>query len=126
MLLLRLLHAFRKQRFELVSDLLRFAFEFVEELALLVVDFAIVETHPPQPCGFFRVDPAVRQDVVFNSLVEELLESRRAVLDPLVQFHEEVRLSTFDLAASVDLTSQRLQLWAIDPSVRQNGLFDFP
>ena len=47
-------------------------------------------------------------EIILDGLVEELLEGRRVVLHPLVQFDEEVGFPTFDLAASVQLLAQRL------------------
>ena len=89
-----------------MADLPGLSLEFVEELALLVY-LAVGEEHPPQPGGFLGY-PAVRQDVVLDGLVKELLEGRREVLHPLVQLNEEVGLPTFNLAASWTLAAQRL------------------
>ena len=47
-----LLHALREQRVKLQADLLGLALEFVQELALLVVDLAVGEEHLPQPGRF--------------------------------------------------------------------------
>ena len=112
--LLRLLHALLEQRLELRADLLGLALEFVQEFALLVFDVAVSEEHLPQPGGLLGVDAAVRQDVVLDRLVEELLESRRAVLHSLIQFDQKVRFLAVDLAIGVQLLPQRLQFGLID------------
>jgi hypothetical protein len=125
MLLRRLFHAFREKHLELKADILGLAFEFMEELALLILDFAVGKEHLPEPGGFVGVNPAVRQNMILDGLVEELLEGRSHMLNPLVQFNKEVGLAALDLAASVHLLAQRRSLGAIDPPIRQNGLFDF-
>jgi hypothetical protein len=107
-LLRRLFHALLEQHVKLLADLPGLALEFVQELALFVINLAVGEEHLPQPGGLLGVDPAVRQDVVLDGLVEELLEGRGAVLHPLVQLDEEVGLPSFDLAAGVQLSAQRL------------------
>ena len=76
MLLLRLFHALPEQQVELRANRPRLALEFVQELALLVVDLAVGEEHPPQPGGLLGVDSAARQDVVLDGLIEEPLEGR--------------------------------------------------
>jgi hypothetical protein len=86
----RLLHTFLEQRLELGTDLLGLAFEFVQELALVVVDLAVGKEHPAQSSGFLGVDPAMRQNVVFDGLGEEALEGWRHVLLAFVQLDEEV------------------------------------
>src|ERR1019366_3294429 len=105
-LLRRLLHAFRHQRLELRADLLGLAIEFVQELALLVINLAIGKDHPTQPGGLFSVDQAAHEHVVLDRLVEELLEGRRQVLHPLVQFDEEVGLRAADLILGVHPLAQ--------------------
>jgi len=50
----------------------------------------------------------VRQDVVLDGLVEELLESRGHMLDALVQFDEEVGIAPLDLAVRVQMPAQLL------------------
>ena len=56
---------------------------------------------------------------------EEMLERRSHVLDPLVQFDEEVRFLAVDLAIGVQLSPQHPQFGAIDPPIRQDHLLDF-
>src|SRR5271165_964508 len=125
MLLRRLLHALLEEHFKLRTDLLCFAFEFVQEFAFFVDDLAIGEQHSPQPGGLLGVDPAVRQDMVLDGLIKELLEGGCHMLNPLVQLDEEIGPRAINLAACVKLTAQQLQLVTIYPSVSQNGLFDF-
>src|SRR5579871_6680638 len=75
-LFLWLLHSVGEQRPELVANLLGFALELMQQLALLVINFAIGKQQPPQPGGLLAVDPAVRQDMVLDGLVIEVLERR--------------------------------------------------
>ena len=103
MLLLRLLHALLEQYLELTADLLGFALELVQELTLLVLNLAVGEKHAPQPGRLLGVDGALRQDVILDGLIEELLEGRRAVLHSLVQFDEEVGLPALNLIVGVQL-----------------------
>src|SRR5712691_10397014 len=100
-LLWRLFHTLAEQRLELVADLFGLAFEFVQELALFVINLAVVEKQPAQPGTFLHADPAIRQDVVLDRLVKELLEGRRAMLHPLVQFDEEIGRLAVDLTPGV-------------------------
>jgi hypothetical protein len=96
----------------------------MQELALLVFKLAVGEEHPPQPGGLLGVNPALRQDVVLDGPVEELLEGRVEVLHPLVQFDEEVGPTAVDLTAGVNLLAQHFQLVAIDLASGQDDLLD--
>ena len=80
----RLLQTFLEKGLELRTDLPGLALEFVQKLALLVVNLSISEQHLPQPGGLLGVDFAVREDVAFDRLLKELLEPRRAALHALV------------------------------------------
>src|SRR5271166_1025838 len=87
-LLLRLLHALHEQYLELRADLLGLALEFVQELALPVINGAVSEKHLPQPVGFLSGDPAVPEDVILDGLVKKVLEGRSEVLHALMDFDE--------------------------------------
>jgi hypothetical protein len=58
-----------------------------------------------QKHGPFRLqdEPDMVDKCFLSDTQAQLLEGRRAVLHPLVQFDEEVGLPTFDLAAGVQL-----------------------
>ena len=83
-LLRRLFHAVPEQSHEFRAGILGLAVKLVEELALPVRDLAVREEHPPQPGGLLGVDPALREDMVLDRLVEEVLEGWCHVLHPLV------------------------------------------
>src|SRR5205809_6060247 len=88
-LLRRLLHALLEQRLELRADLFGLALELAQEVALLIIDLALGEEEMPQPGRLPGANPAVRQDVVLDGLIEELLKAPRAILRPFVQFGQE-------------------------------------
>src|SRR5205823_14885437 len=102
-LLLLFLHALPEQHLELAADVLGFALEFVQKLALLVTNLAVGEEHPLQPGGLLGVDPAMCQDGLLNGLVEEMIEGGCEVLHPLVQLDEEVGLWALDVSVDVHL-----------------------
>jgi len=123
-LLWRLFHTLVEQGLELVADLFGFAFEFVQELPLFVINLAVREEHSSQPGTFLLVDPAIRQDVVLDRLVKELLEGRRAMLYALVQFHEEVSRVAVDLSPGVQPLAQDFQFFAFNLADSQDVSFD--
>src|ERR1041385_7326316 len=123
-LLLGLRHALREKHFELAANLLGFALELVQELAFLVLDQAVSEKHASQPGGLLGVDPCARQDVVLDGLVIELVEGWREMLNPFVQFDEEVGPSAVDLPVDVNSLAQHFQVMAIDLAMGQDVVFD--
>jgi hypothetical protein len=74
--------------------------------------------------GLFGINPALRQDMVLDSLIVEPFEGGREVLHALVQLDQKVGPTAVDFPTGVQLLAQRFKVLTIDPARGQNGLLN--